>query len=62
MLESFEEGDVLSDIVVLIANPLGDAGGFAVRALNHNANAGGAGVPVRPAVDVGYQIGHSAPN
>ncbi len=40
VLQGFEQGDVLGDVVVLVSNPLGDADGFAVGTFNDDANAG----------------------
>ena len=62
VLKGFEQSDVLRDVVVLMSDPPGNAGGFTVRTLNHYANTGRSRVSMRTAVDVGHQIGHSAPN
>ncbi len=62
VLQGFQQGNVFGDVVVLVADPLGDAGGLAAGAFDDDADAGGSRVTVRSAVDVGYQIGHSAPD
>jgi hypothetical protein len=61
VLQGFEEGNVFGDVVVLVSDPLGDAGGLAVRTFNNDANARWAGIAVRATVNVGDQIEHSAP-
>jgi hypothetical protein len=61
VLQSFEEGNVLGDVVVLVSDPLGDTDDFAVRSFNYDANSGWSGIPMGSAVDVRYQIGHSTP-
>ena len=57
-LQGFDQGDVFGDVVVLAANPLGDADGTGSRAVHYHANAGWPGVSLGAAVDVCHQIRH----
>src|ERR1035437_2174160 len=61
VLQSLQQGDVLSNVIVLMADPAGDADGFAVGAFNHDPNPGWSGISVRAAVHISYEIGHSTP-
>ncbi len=57
-LESFEEGEIFGDVVVLATDPLGDPDLSALRIINYYANTGRSGIPQRPAIDVSHQIRH----
>ena len=57
-LESFQEGEIFSDIVVLATDPLGDADFPAMRTIDDDANTSGPRIPQRPAVHVSHQIRH----
>jgi hypothetical protein len=59
-LQSFKKGDILRYVVVLAANPTGDADGAAVGTLDYDANTGWPWVSQRSAIHVGYEIRHPA--
>src|ERR1019366_1788404 len=61
VLQGLKQGNVFGYVVVLMPDPAGDTGNFAVVAFNDDANPGGPGISVRAAVHIGYEIGHSTP-
>jgi hypothetical protein len=60
-LQGFHQRDVFGDVVILMANPFGDADGAAGAAINDHANAGRARVSLGSPIDISYQFGdHSS--
>jgi hypothetical protein len=57
-LEGFHQGGVFGDVVVLVSNPLGDADGAILAAINDDTNAGRPGITQAAAIDIRHQIGH----
>src|SRR6266513_2933010 len=58
-LQCFEKSDVLSNIIVLMADPFLDFDRTVRRTIDHHADASGTRVPQRSAIDVGNQIRHA---
>ena len=58
VLEGFHEGHILGNIVVLIANPLGDAYRSSGAAADHDPNARRTRISQASAVHIGHQLCH----
>jgi hypothetical protein len=56
ILQRFHQRGVFGDVVVLVANPFGDAHWAAGAALNHHSNARRARISQAPAVHVSHQV------
>src|ERR1019366_6462054 len=52
VLQGFQQGDVLGDVVVLAADGFGDPHLFAARLLDDNANAGRSRTAMGPAINI----------
>ena len=57
-LQGFQEGEILGDVVILAADPLGDSDLAAMRIVDDYPNTGRSGIAQRPAIDVSHQIRH----
>jgi len=55
-LQGFHEGNVFGDVVILVADPLGDADGAVGAAIDDDSNAGGPRVSLGTAVHIGYEF------
>lgn len=60
VLQSFEQGDILGDIVVLMSDPFFDFNRSTRGAFNQNSNSRRTGIPLRSAINVGNEIRHAA--
>jgi len=58
-LQSFQQGDVLGDVIVLVTDPAGDFDAAALAAFDYYANARRPRVAQGTAVHVGYEIRHA---
>ena len=58
VLQSFHQSGVLGNVVVLVADPLGDAHRTASAATDHDSNARGPRIPQATAVHIGYEFRH----
>ena len=64
-MQSFQQRDVLSHVVVLPADRLGNSGAASRRVFHDDSNPGGTRTAMRASVDVGYEMAHvifSAPD
>ena len=52
-LQSFQQRQVLGDIVVLPSNPFGDSDFLAERIIDDDANTGWPRIPQGPTIDIG---------
>ena len=52
VLQSFEQGDVFGNVVVLVPDPLRDPDLLALRILEHDANPGGSRTAMRATINV----------
>jgi hypothetical protein len=59
-LQGLQQGNVFGDVVVLPANPPGDADSAIRAALNHDANTGRPRISQGTAIHVGYEVQHAA--
>ena len=57
-LQGFHERDVFGDVVILVADPFGDADGAAGAAVNDYSNTGGPRVSLGTTVHIGYEFCH----
>jgi hypothetical protein len=57
-LQGFHQGHVFGNIIILVADPLGDANGAGGAAIDNDANAGGPRISQGTTVHVGYKVGH----
>src|SRR6185312_3204632 len=60
-LQSFEQGRIFGDVVVLMANPFGNANQFPIRRFDNHADARRSRAAMGTAINVRRQNGHSAP-
>jgi hypothetical protein len=56
VLEGFHESDVFGDVIVLMADPFGDADGTAGAAIDDDANTGRPGITQGTAVHIRHQF------
>ena len=58
VLQGFHQGSILGDVVVLVADPLGDSDGAAGATVDHDANTRRPGISQATAIHVGHEFGH----
>jgi hypothetical protein len=58
ILQGFHEGYILSNVVVLMANPFGDADGATLAAINNHPNTRRPRVSLGAAVHISYEFWH----
>src|SRR6185312_3761923 len=61
VLQRLQQREVLGNIIVLVADPLGDTYRLAAKIVNEDADSRRARIPVRSTVDIGGQGVHSSP-
>jgi hypothetical protein len=62
VLQGLQQGYVFGNVVVLMSNPPGNAGSFAVRTFDDHPNARRSRISMGPAVNVRYEVRHSSPD
>ena len=58
VLQGFKEGDVFGHVIVLVADPTGDADATAVRFFDYDADARRPRAPMTSAINVSYKMRH----
>ena len=61
VLQRLKQGHVFGNIIVVMANPLGDPDQLSIGFFYHHANAGRPRTAVRTTINVRYKTSHSTP-